>query len=194
MKEVFKIICILITMLPLMGCEALEELLEEEFEETITFDGLLEIVEKTPVSDIEDDITVTTQIGGYRITSDPDIAALIEDNNAEITKIKIDEIRYSFVDFIGNEEAVVESITFFVTSQDGIIKRSTFDANIFPSDADEQNITYTYVDDFSEVESAVARDPNRVLGFQFIGTLSKNPVDFKVGIRVAVTVTIKANI
>lgn len=194
MKNFRPFICILFLIPFFLGCEELEELLEEEFEETITFDGVLEIVEKTPVSDIDDDITVTTQIGGYRISSDPDIASLIEDDNAEITNIKINEIRYSFTDFVGNEEAVVESITFLVTSQDLTIKNSTFAANIFPSEADEQNITYSHVDDFSAVEQAVVRNPNGALGFQFIGILSANPVDFKVGIRVPVTVTIKAKI
>ena len=177
-----------------MGCEELEELLEEEFEETITFDGVLEIVEKTPVSDIDDDITVTTQVGGYSLSSDSDIASLIEDDNVEITNIKITEIRYSFVDFIGNEEAVIESITFLVASQDLTVKNSTFPTNIFPADADERNLTYTLEDDFSEVERAVVQNPNGVLGFQFKGTLSKNPVDFKVGIRVNVIVTLKASI
>lgn len=176
-----------------MGCDLVEELIEEEFDETITFDGELEILEESAVSSTEDSINVETQLGYYSIANDPDIASLIEDDNAEITKIKIDEIRYTYKDFEGNEEAVVVSAGFLMVGNMES-KSSSLENGIAVADADQRNLLFTHRDDFNIIESALLNGPYPTIGIQYFGTLSRNPVYFKVAIRVQVTVTIKAKI
>ncbi|WP_299530499.1 hypothetical protein [Ulvibacterium sp.] len=193
MKKIKSYILLLI-LVPLTNCDALEELVEQEFEESITFDGELEVVEKSPVASIDDDIDVATDAGVYRITSDPDIASLIEDDNAEITKIKINEIRYTYKDFEGNEEAVVVQAGFSIVTGNLAALNSFLENGIAIADADQRNIQFTHRDDFSTIEKALLGSPNGTIIFQYFGRISRNPVDFKVAIRVDVTVTIKAKI
>lgn len=96
----------LFLLLPLLGCEALEDLIEEEFDVSISFAGDLEIKSESAVNEPTDSITIQTDLASYNIASDPDIADVIGSTD-EITKIKIDRIRYSYKDFQGNEDAFV---------------------------------------------------------------------------------------
>ncbi len=187
-------IIVVVTLLPVFGCDAIEELLEEEFEESITFDGELEIVERSAVASIDDAIDVQTEAAVYRINSDPDIASLIEDGNAEITKVKINEIRYTYNDFEGNEEAVVVQASFGIFSDTMAAMNSPLENGVAIADADQRNIQFTHRDDFSSIEEALLDSPSGSIFFQYFGKISRNPVDFKVAIRVDVTVTIKAQL
>ncbi|MGI9550122.1 MAG: hypothetical protein ACR2MT_02890 [Aurantibacter sp.] len=183
----------LFLLIPLMGCEELEELIEEEFDVTISFAGDLEIVSESSVSEPTDPITVQTDIAFYSIASDPDIAEVIGSTD-EITKIKIDRIRYSYKDFQGNEEAfVIEGGFSFVNQNMSISTFQILDANINVAEADFRNDAFIIEDDFSEVEEGFnPNSPSVSIGY--FGTLSHNPVDFKVGITIDVTVTIKPDI
>lgn len=193
MKRV-KSFILLALFIPLTNCDALEELVEQEFEETITFDGELEIIEESSVSSTEDPIDVKTDVGIYRIASDPDIASFIEDGNAEITKVKINEIRYTYKDFEGNEEAVVVQAGFSVVTGNMAAMNSFLENGIAIADADQRNIQFTHRDDFSVIEGALLRSGYGTILFQYFGRISRNPVFFKVAIRVDVIVTLKANI
>jgi|GEM_PF-4656795 len=184
----------LVVLLSLYGCDELEELAEQEFDVTISFAGDLEIVSETAVSAETDPITVQTELATYRITSDPDIANAINDRG-EISKVSIDRVRYSYKDFVGNEEAfVIESgFTFLNPNTMGIFNSEILDQGIRIADADARNEGFFHEDDFSMVEEGLASGSSNVK-IGYYGTLSHNPVDFKVGITVDVTVTIKPDI
>ncbi|WP_147415931.1 hypothetical protein [Ulvibacterium marinum] len=181
-------------LLPLMGCEELEELIEEEFDVSISFAGDLGIVSETAVSEETDPITVATELATYRIESDPDIANAINDRG-EISKVTIDRVRYSYKDFEGNEEAfVIESgFTFADPNTMSIFTSEILDSGIRIAEADFRNDAFFHEDDFSPIEAGLAAGSTSII-IGYFGTLSHNPVDFKVGITVDVTVTIKPDI
>ncbi|RKN80236.1 hypothetical protein D7Z94_18580 [Ulvibacterium marinum] len=177
-----------------MGCEELEELIEEEFDVSISFAGDLGIVSETAVSEETDPITVATELATYRIESDPDIANAINDRG-EISKVTIDRVRYSYKDFEGNEEAfVIESgFTFADPNTMSIFTSEILDSGIRIAEADFRNDAFFHEDDFSPIEAGLAAGSTSII-IGYFGTLSHNPVDFKVGITVDVTVTIKPDI
>ncbi|WP_420602848.1 hypothetical protein [Flagellimonas sp.] len=184
----------LLFVLPLMGCEELEELIEEEFDVTISFAGDLEIISETAVSEPTDPITVVTEIATYNIHSDPDIAEVINSRD-EITKVKIDRIRYSYQDFQGNEQAFVIEAGFSFTDVNTMSTRSyeILDTNVNIADADFRNDGFVLEDDFSELEEGLSKGIPSI-AIRYFGTISHNPVDFKVGITVDVTVTVKPDL
>ena len=185
----------LLLFLPMMGCDLLEDAVDDEIERTITFDGDLAIAESSAVSSMDDPIDVTTEMGYYAITSDPDISSLLEDGNAEITKIKIDEIRYTYKDFVGNEEAVVQEASFKVLTGSYAEMNSSLENGIAIAEADEKNTLFTHKDDFSTIEKALLDSPvASLVAFRYHGRISRNPVDFKVAIRVYITVMVKVTL
>lgn len=190
-----KLFLILLIPLTFSGCDELEELLEEEFDVPISFAGDLAIVSESAVSEETDPITVETELATYRIESDPDIANAINDRG-EISKVKIERIRYSYKDFEGNQEAFVIESGFVLVDPNTM---STFiseilDTGIRISEADFNNEAFFHVDNFSTIEEGLANGFSSSLIIGYFGTLSHNPVDFKVGITVDVTVTIKPEI
>jgi len=183
----------LFLLLPLMGCEELEELIEQEFDVSLSFEGDLNIISKSPVSDISDPISVRTEIATYDITSDPEVAEVISNKN-EVTKIKIDRIRYSYKDFEGNDEAfVIEGGFSFILINNIERTIQISDTNINVAEADFRNDAFSIEDDFSSIEEGFNENFQTIL-ISYFGTLSDNPVDFIVGITVDVTVTIKPDI
>lgn len=184
-----KIVPVLILVaLPLLGCESVEELLE--FDVPISFAGDLAIVSETAVSDNNDAITVETELATYRIDNDPDIAEYLSEG-AEIEKIRVNRIRYNYKDFVGNEEA------FLLEGGFRLVNARAMAIHTYPlpeqgtriAEADFRNEFFILEDDFSALEAGLSDSAAFIVGYW--ATLVNNPVDFKVGITVDVTVTIK---
>lgn len=183
----------LFTMLLFLSCDELEELLEEEIDIPISFAGDLNIVSESSVSEPTDPITVQTEFAIYRINDDPDIAEIISDPS-EISKIKINRIRYSYKDFEGNEESlVIEAGFIFVNQNMSVSQYEILDTGVNVSEADFRNDAFVLEDDFSEVENGF-QPGFPTVSIKYFGTLSHNPVYFTVGITVDATVTIKPDI
>jgi len=180
-------------LLPLFGCDELEELIEEEIDIPLTFEGDLNITSQSNVSDIDDPISIRTETATYNIAADPDVAEVIGDKS-EIKKIKINRIRYSYRDFEGNDDAVILEGGFSFLLINNIERTVEItDTNVNVAEADFRNDTFTVQGDFSTIEEGFNENFNTVL-ISYFGTLSHNPVDFIVGITVDVTVTIKPDI
>ncbi len=186
MKRIVPIL--MLVSLPLLGCEAVEELLE--FDVPISFAGDLEIVSETAVSDSNDAISVETDLATYRIDNDPDIAEYLAEG-AEIKKIRVNRIRYNYKDFVGNEEA------FLLEGGFSLVDASAMAIHTYPlpeqgtriAEADFRNEFFILEDDFSALENGLSNSAGFIIGYY--ATLVNNPVDFKVGITVDVTVTIE---
>ncbi len=180
-------------LLPLLGCEELEELIEEEFDVSLTFEGDLNITSRSSVSDISDPISIRTETASYNIAADPEVAEVIGDNS-EVKKIKINRIRYSYIDFEGNEEAVVVEGGFSFRLINNIERTIPItDTGVNVAEADFRNDVFTIEEGFGSIEEGFNENFQTVL-ISYFGTLSHNPVDFKVGITVDVTVTIKPDV
>jgi len=188
MKRLAKLFAIVL-LLPLGGCDELEELLNEEIDVSITFAGDLEITSESAVSEPTDPVNVETELATYDIDGDPDVRELLN-GDAEITKVKINRIRYSYKDFSGNEAAfVIEGGFSFIDPRMSIEVYPITDVNINIADADFRNDAFVLEDDFSALESGLVDNPTIIMAY--FGRISHNPVDFKVGISVDVTITVK---
>ena len=179
-----------ILVLPFYGCDEVEELLE--FDVSLGFEGDLLITEQSAVGDITDEVSVTSETAFYNIKEDPDVAEFLAEG-AEIKEVKIESIRYSYKDFVGNQEARIQSGQFSITSNSGAFSGTESfplsEANINISEADFNNEVFTLLGDFSSIENGLTN--SGVFAVRYQGTFSDNPVDFKVGISVRLTVTIK---
>lgn len=192
MKKLRAFFCLLLFS-PLLSCEALEELIEEEIDIPLTFEGNLNITSRSSVSDIDDPITIRTESAFYDIASDPDVSELIGDNS-EIQKIKINRIRYSYSDFEGNDMAQVLEGGFSFRVINNIERNIPInDVGVNVAEADFNNSVFTVEQDFSSVEEGLNELFQTVI-ISYFATLSHNPVDFVVGITVDVTVTVKPDI
>ena len=189
MKRIGQMLLVLM-LLPLTACDEVEELLEQEIDVSLTFAGDLEIVSETAVSEPTDPVNIETELATYRLASDPDVAELL-DGGGEITKVKIERIRYSYKDFEGNTDAFVISggFSFLDVNTMSIRTYPLRDSNINIADADFRNDGFILEDDFSELEEGLTHSSTIVIAY--FGRISHNPVDFKVGISVDVTVTVK---
>ena len=137
-----------------LGCDEVEELLEQEVDVSISFDGNLEIVSESAVSSPSEPIDIETQSGGYRITSDPDVKELL-DGGARITKVKIESVTYGYQNFEGNSEATVLQGNFFITGGSEVESYANVDTGTNIEQADFNNESFLLLGDFSEIEAGL---------------------------------------
>ncbi|MDN3204470.1 hypothetical protein [Algoriphagus sediminis] len=192
MRKPVSILFIAIIMPFLSGCDLLEELSEVEI--PLTFDGDIAILKESAVSNPNDNITVESQIGFYSIAGDPEVKELL-DEGAEITKVTIDRVIYSYKNFEGDEEA------FLLDGQMIIREALTSTTEVYPfvdsgtriADADFRNESFQLLGNFAPIESALV-NPASGLGISYICVIDRNPVSFDIGVTVNLTVTVKADI
>ena len=177
-----------VLVLPFYGCDEVEELLE--FDVSLGFEGDLLITEQSAAGDISDDVRVSSETAVYRIKDDPDVAEYLAEG-AEIKEIKIESIRYSYKDFEGNQEARVQGGAFQLFDVGRMWEQSfpLSESNVNIAEADFNNEVFALLGDFSSIENGLTN--SGLFAIRYQGTFSDNPVDFKVGISVRVTVTIK---
>lgn len=178
---------ILICPLLFFSCEELEELLEEDIEVSISFQGNLEVESETLLNP-EESIEINSEGATYNITEDPEISELLESGTGtgEIKKIEITQIRYLFQDFEGNVDANVTGAIQILDPSMFIQGFETVQTNL--AMADQNNTLFTIDGDFSDINERITESGSLIV--LFAGTASDNPVYFDVDITVLVKVTI----
>lgn len=187
MKKLTYLITLICCTAAVLGCDELEELLEEDIEVNISFQGELAIESET-LLDPTEAVEFHSQGATYDITEDPEIAELLESGTGtgEIKKIEITQIRYLFQDFEGNADAVVNGGFQLIDQTMFVQGFQTVETNL--AMADENNSLFTINGDFSEINERLT-ESGSVL-FLYAGTASHNPVAFNVDVTFLVKVTI----
>ncbi len=182
-------IIFLTLLLPFFGCDELEELLEEEIDVPISFQGFLH-VESATVGDPSDPVSITSDFAVYNFENDPEVAELLGDPS-EITEIKIKRIRYLFQNFEGNSDAnVVGGFEALIGPVGGT---QIFDGvQTHLESADANNTLFLLEDDFSNLNEHMTEFHS--IGIRYVGSASDNPVIFDVDITVEAVVTIKPDL
>lgn len=179
----------LIALLPFFGCEELEELLEEEIDVPVSFQGLLH-VESATLGEPSDPVSLTSDFAIYYFEKDPEVAELLGDPS-EIKEIEIKRIRYLFQNFEGNGDANVEGG--FETLIGPVGGSQTYDGvQTHLESADANNTLFLLEDDFSNLNDHMTEFHS--IGIRYVGSASDNPVIFDVDITVEVVVTIKPDL
>lgn len=172
------------------GCEIVEELVAPEFDVTLAFDGSLR-VESAQLGNPNDNVTLESEIGFYRIAEDPEIVDALNEGD-EITGIKINSVRYSYSNFVGDAGTFIVGpgkIDLYGFMQE--FRYDTPDADTVLSTADFNNESFTLLGDFSALEQNLLNSGLTGIGIRYRGTASNNPVDMDVVVFISVTVTIK---
>ncbi|MDT0557761.1 hypothetical protein RM697_03835 [Ichthyenterobacterium sp. W332] len=169
------------------SCDEIEELLEEDIEVSISFQGLLEVESETLLNP-EDQVEFNSEAATYNILQDPEIAELLESGSGtgEIKKIEITQIRYLFQNFEGNSDAVATGVFQLLDPSMFIQGFETVQTNL--ASADQNNSLYTIDGDFTEINERLTDSGSLII--LFAGTASDNPVYFDVDVTVFVKVTI----
>ena len=121
MKTIKPFFFLVLFISPILSCDELEELLEQEIDIQTSFTRILSI-ESPMTSNPDEAVSFESAFATYDFESDPDVAELIA-NPSEITKIKITEVRYLFQDVVGNTDAQVEGDFEVITGPTGSTQR-----------------------------------------------------------------------
>ncbi|MEO1030691.1 MAG: hypothetical protein AAFX55_04765 [Bacteroidota bacterium] len=169
------------------SCDEIEELLEEEIDIETTFITELEInVPNGPTPETPMDFQSNSGLWDFR--EDPNVMEYLGDSD-EITKIRINSVRYFYKDVVGNTDAFVEGEIVIAVGQAGE-EFETAVVNL--SQADFNNTLFTLEGDFTNVNEALTQ--LRVIAFFYSGSVSDNPVSFITDVSINCTVTIKPDI
>ncbi|MEW4923510.1 hypothetical protein [Algibacter sp. 2305UL17-15] len=187
MKKIKYGISLLLVMFTTLGCDELEELLEQEIEVQTTFITELEINVPNAASP-DEAVDFESNFGFWDFKKDPNVLDVIGSTD-EITKLEINSVRYFYKDVVGNENAHVEGAMVFVVGQ-GNESYNTAQTNL--KQADFNNTLFTLNGDFSPVNAAMTQ--NKTIGFSYKGSVSDNPVSFIADVSISVTVTIKPDL
>ncbi|MGI9550121.1 MAG: hypothetical protein ACR2MT_02885 [Aurantibacter sp.] len=186
----FKLFLVLLLTVPLLGCEELEELLEEEFDVDVSFTRFI-TVDIQPTSNSEEAVNFA-QSATINLTTAPEIDD-ITDDRTQLKSIKINRIRYFYKDVEGNELAVVSAefqIPLIVAAPD------TYDTpQVNLANADANNTLYLIDGDFTNINDVL----NNLTGFsrielEYVGSVSDNPIEFTVDVTVDATLTAQIQI
>ncbi|WP_299364975.1 hypothetical protein [Winogradskyella sp.] len=184
--KAFKLL-ILICLLLFFACDEVEELLEQEIDVETTFITELEInVPNGPTPETAMDFQSNTGLWDFR--EDPNVMEYLGDSD-EITKIRINSVRYFYKDVVGNPDAFVEGEIVIAVGQAGE-EYETAVVNL--SQADFNNTLFTLEGDFTNVNTALTQ--LRAIAFFYSGSVSDNPVRFVTDVSINCTVTIKPDI
>ncbi len=190
--KVLKPLFCLILVLPLWGCEELEELLEEEFDVNVSFNRQIHI-DIQPTGDPTEAVNFS-ESAVINLTNAPELDEFRETNNrTEVTAININRIRYFYKDVAGNENTVVAAefqIPLIVAAPDvfGTPQVNLFEAATTPN----PNI----IDgDFTNINSLL----NNLTGFstlelEYVGSVSDNPIEFTVDVTIDATLTLEIQV
>lgn len=188
MKKIKYILASVFCIALIFSCDELEELLEEDIEVNISFQGELSIESETlldPTSSVE----FNSEGAFYDVTDDPEIAELLESGTGtgEIEKIEITQIRYLFQDFVGNSDAVVSGGFQLIDQTMFVQGFATAQTNL--AMADQNNTLFTINGDFTEINERLTESGTVLI--LYAGTASDNPVEFNVDVTIFVKVTIR---
>ncbi|WP_299523277.1 hypothetical protein [Winogradskyella sp.] len=168
-------------------CDEVEELLEQEIDIETTFITELEInVPNVPTPETPMDFQSNTGLWDFR--EDPNVMEYLGDSD-EITKIRINSVRYFYKDVVGNSDAFVEGEIVIAVGQAGE-EFETAVVNL--AQADFNNTLFTLEGDFTRVNEALTQ--LRAIAFFYSGSVSDNPVSFITDVSINCTVTIKPDI
>ncbi|MEM1003085.1 MAG: hypothetical protein AAGH46_10595 [Bacteroidota bacterium] len=170
------------------NCDEIEELLEEDIEVNIAFQGKL-AVQSPILPDPQDAVQIDSEEAVYDIYDDPEISELIATfgpGTGNVEKIEITQIRYLFQDFEGNTDAIVVGNIGVVANSTSFQNFPTVQTNL--AKADENNSLFTIDGDFTTINESITRT-GRVF-VVFTGSASDNPVSFNVDVTILVKVTI----
>lgn len=191
MKLLRTLFC-LILLLPLWGCEELDELLEEEFDVNISFNRQITI-DVQPTGNPEEAVNFSESTV-INLTDAPELDEFRESNNrTEVKAININRIRYFYKDVSGNEIAVVAAefqIPLIIAQPDvfGTPQVNLFDAATNPN-------PFIIDDDFTNINELL----NNLTGFsilelEYVGSVSDNPVEFTVDVTIDATLTLEIQV
>ncbi len=187
MKKRIVALC-LILLFPLLACDALEELVEQEFDENISF-VLSFGVDSEATGNPDEEVSLNTTSNSYFIAEDPNIRGIINDPN-EIKKIKINSIRYEYKNFSGNVDAkVVSAFSIGIGfGQDEIF--TTPSTNV--AQAALLGELFTLEGNLDKVSDFATESG----GVQMLhgGSATHNPVNFVTEVTINVTVTIQVDV
>jgi len=191
MKLLRTLFC-LILLLPLWGCEELDELLEEEFDVNISFNRQITI-DVQPTGNSEEAVNFS-ESAIINLTNAPELDEFRESNNrTEVKAININRIRYFYKDVSGNEIAVVAAefqIPLIIAQPDvfGTPQVNLFDAATNPN-------PFIIDGDFTNINELL----NNLTGFsilelEYVGSVSDNPVEFTVDVTIDATLTLEIQV
>ena len=187
MKKRIVALC-LILLFPLLACDALEELVEQEFDENITFVLSFDVV-SGETGNPDDEVSLNTVSKSYFVAQDPNIKEIINNPN-EIKKIKINSVRYEYKNFSGNVDAkVVSAFSIGIGfGQDEIFNTPSTNA----AQAALLGELFTLEGNFDKV-SDFATESGGIL-VQHGGTASHNPASFLTQVTINATVTVQIDV
>jgi len=187
MKKV-KPFLFLILLLPLLGCEELEEILEQEFDIDVSFTRTITI-DIQPTSNPEEMNFAESAL--IDLSNAPEIDD-ITDDRTQLKSININRIRYFYKDVEGNEDAVVAAefqTPLFVGPPEtyGVPQ-----VNLINADAN--NTLFIIDGDFTNINSALNDLLIGRIELQYIGSVSDTPIEFTVDVTVDATLTAQIEI
>ncbi len=172
-----------------MGCEELEELIEEEFDVNVSFTRFI-TVDVQPAASPEEAVNFAEGVT-IDLRTAPEIDD-VTDDRTQLKSIKINRIRYFYKDVEGNENAVVAAeflIPVFVGPP------SSFDTpQVNLAVADANNTLYLIEGDFTNINSALNDLLIGRIELQYEGSVSDNPVEFTVDVTIDATLTAQVDI
>ncbi len=172
------------------GCEIVEELVAPEFDVNIAFDGSLSVVSDQLGNPLQS-IPIESEIGYYNILNDPDVMDAMNEGD-EITAIKINSVRYSYSNYVGDPDAfIVEAGTIDLLGFMNVFSYETPDFGTRLRQADLDNESFTLIADYSDLEQNLKSAGFGSVGIRYRGIASHNPVEFDVVVFLSVTLTIK---
>ncbi|MDC6387885.1 hypothetical protein PP182_04295 [Maribacter sp. PR1] len=175
-----------------MGCDLIDELVDEEYDVNVSFNRFIHI-DVQPTGNPEEAVGFM-ESAVINLTNAPELDEFREENDrTEVKAIKINRIRYFYKDVAGNENAFVEAefqIPLIVTSPDifGAHQVNLADAATNPN-------PYVIDGDFTNINGLL----NEVRGFNtlqldYVGSVSDNPIEFTVDVTIDATLTLEIQI
>lgn len=171
-----------------LGCDVLEELVEEEFDEDISFVLSFDVVSDETANPNEQ-VSLNTSSASYFFTEDPNIKQFISSPD-EIKKIKVNSVRYEYKNFSGNVDAeIISSFSLSVGFGQSEIF-NTPSTNV--AQAALLSELFTLNGNLDNVSDFVSN--NGSIMVLHGGTSTHNPVNFVTEVIINATVTIQVDI
>lgn len=188
----FKIFSLLLLSLSFLGCDALDELLEEEFDVSVSFNRVINI-DIQPTGNPEEPVNFM-ESAVVNLTTAPELDEFRErDDATELKSLAINRIRYFYKDVNGNTDTVVvaEFQIPLIVSDPEVLEVQQI--NLMNA---ETNPNPFIIDgDFTNINNVL----NNLTGFSilridYIGQVSDNPIEFTVDVTIDATLTLEIQV
>lgn len=178
----------LISFIPLLGCDELEEFLKTEITASVSYTNTLTI--NVPNEASPDTSVRFRANGSFNFFNNAEVKNVIKEPE-QIKKIEIQTIKYEYIDFSGNVDAQTVGSYFFIAT--GFMNGESFPvANEKIAEADLLGTRFNLSGDFSRVNDYITS--NKIFSYLYEGEVSHNPAFFKVKVTITAKLTLEVNV